>query len=155
MKQFFTFETTNKIKNEKVKRIYFAAPLFSAAEITYNQAFSEELNNAGYITFLPQRECKNKKLTEIFEICKAGIDKADVVVAIMDGADADSGTCWECGYAFAKNIPVIIVRSDFRNSGDTKGFNAMLYYSAAGVVESETDYFAQTITTLKRLFSDK
>jgi len=136
-----------------VKRIYLAAPLFSAAEIAFNLKFSEELNNEGYITFLPQLECKNKKLTDIFSICKGGIDKADVVVAVMDGADADSGTCWECGYAFAKNIPVILVRSDFRNSGDTRGFNAMLYYCAAGVVESETDYFVQTITLLKRLFN--
>lgn len=136
-----------------MKRIYFAGPLFSAAEIAYNQLFCNSLNEEGFITFLPQRECKNKKLEDIYPICKSGIEKADVVVAIMDGADADSGTCWECGYAVAKGIPVIIVRSDFRNSGDTRGFNAMLYYSATAVVESETDYIVQTITQLKRLFA--
>jgi nucleoside 2-deoxyribosyltransferase len=28
------------------------------------------------------------------------IDRAKIVVAILDGADADSGTAWECSYAY-------------------------------------------------------
>ena len=44
---------------------------------------------------------------------RRGIDWADVVVANMDGPDPDSGTCWECGYAYRRK-PVILFRTDFR-----------------------------------------
>jgi nucleoside 2-deoxyribosyltransferase len=50
---------------------------------------------------------------QIFEADVRGIDWADVVVANMDGADPDSGTCWECGYAYRKK-PIVIFRTDFR-----------------------------------------
>jgi nucleoside 2-deoxyribosyltransferase len=31
----------------------------------------------------------------------------------MDGADPDSGTCWECGYAYKKKW-IVLFRTDFR-----------------------------------------
>ena len=49
----------------------------------------------------------------IFRTDVAGIDWADALVAIMDGPDPDSGTAWECGYAFGKK-PILLVRTDFR-----------------------------------------
>ena len=73
------------------------------------------------------------------------------VVAILDGADADSGTCWECGFAVSQGIPVIVVRTDFRLSGDTKGFNAMLYYSATRVIDSSDEFLKEIIRELKAL----
>lgn len=50
---------------------------------------------------------------QIFAQDVEGIDWADVVVANMDGPDPDSGTSWECGYAYRKK-PVILFRTDFR-----------------------------------------
>jgi len=50
---------------------------------------------------------------QIFAKDVEGIDWADVVVANMDGPDPDSGTSWECGYAYRKK-PVILFRTDFR-----------------------------------------
>ena len=44
----------------------------------------------------------------------AAIDWADMVVACMDGPDPDSGTAWECGYAFAKGKPIVCDPTDFR-----------------------------------------
>ena len=43
---------------------------------------------------------------------------ADALVAILDGADADSGTSFECGLAYALGIPIVAVRTDFRGGGD-------------------------------------
>ncbi len=31
----------------------------------------------------------------------------------MDGTDPNSGTCWECGYAYRKKA-IIVFRTDFR-----------------------------------------
>lgn len=64
-------------------------------------------------------------------------------MAVLDGADADSGTCWECGYACARNIPIIAVRTDIRHSGDTGGFNAMLYYSASVIIENTRSFLEE------------
>jgi nucleoside 2-deoxyribosyltransferase len=49
----------------------------------------------------------------------------------MDGADPDSGTAWEVGYAYGKGKPTILIRTDLRKTGsDGSGYNAMLSQSA-------------------------
>lgn len=125
-----------------MKRIYLAGPLFSTAEQQFNYHLFEALINVGHTVFLPQEECKGVAISEVFEICKRGLDTSEIIIAILDGADADSGTCWECGYAYANNKPIIAIRTDFRESGDIAGFNAMLYYSASKIVIG-SDYLIQ------------
>jgi len=134
-----------------MKSIYLAGPLFTAAEIKFNLELYKILTEKGYHVFLPQQECAGKELEDIFHTCKTGVDASDAILAILDGADADSGTCWECGYAVAKNKPVVLVRTDIRHSGDTKGFNAMLYYSASAVVESRGDFIPGILEALEKL----
>jgi nucleoside 2-deoxyribosyltransferase len=139
--------------NRKVdaQHIYLAAPLFTKAEISFNHQIYEYLVAQGYKVFLPQKECETKQGRAIYQTCLLGLNWASVVVAILDGADADSGTCWECGYAVASGIPVIAVRTDFRQSGDTRGFNAMLYYSASSVIESNNNLFENIVVTIQAL----
>ena len=47
------------------------------------------------------------------------IRDSDLVVAVLDGSDVDSGVACEIGYAFGRGIPVIGYRSDFRSAGDS------------------------------------
>lgn len=61
------------------------------------------------------------------------IGKCDLVVAILDGADADSGTSAEIGYAYAIKKPVVGVRTDFRISED-RGLNLMLSHICTELV---------------------
>lgn len=136
-----------------IPQIYFAAPLFTKAEINFNLQVSDYLASQGYRVFLPQQECQNKQEQEIYQTCLLGLTSASVVVAVLDGADADSGTCWECGYAVAKGIPVIAVRTDFRQSGDTKGFNAMLFYSASAVIEASDNLLEDIVAAVRLLES--
>ena len=49
------------------------------------------------------------------------IDRADAVVAVLDGADVDSGTAAEIGYAFARGTPIVGYRGDIRLAGDNEG----------------------------------
>ncbi|MBA2750046.1 MAG: nucleoside 2-deoxyribosyltransferase [Tatlockia sp.] len=43
---------------------------------------------------------------ELFNICIRGLDAASMVLVILDGTDADSGSCFEVGYAFKlKTLP--------------------------------------------------
>lgn len=136
------------------RRIYWAGPLFSVGERWFNQVLSDRLQAAGYQVFLPQAECA--RLTEtaaIFDRCRSGLQQADGVIAVLDGADADSGTCWECGYAFAQKLPIVAIRTDFRASGDSGGFNAMLLASAQAVV-TLADPAAELPANLDRLGQD-
>jgi nucleoside 2-deoxyribosyltransferase len=95
-------------------KIYLAGPLFSTAERDFNARLAQRLRALGHEIWLPQ-ESEQATMTpaEIFREDVAGIDWAEVVVANMDGPDPDSGTCWECGYAYRKK-PVVVFRTDFR-----------------------------------------
>jgi nucleoside 2-deoxyribosyltransferase len=112
-------------------RVYFAGPLFSAAERDWNATLAAALREAGHEVFLPQEQEPGKDAAGIFSTDVGGIDWADGLVAIMDGADPDSGTCWEVGYAYGKK-PIVLVRTDMRrNEGSGgSGYNPMLTESA-------------------------
>ncbi len=119
-------------------KIYLAGPLFTLAEQRFNAELARFLEGEGFAVWLPQEhEPRRNSAQSIFAMDVAAIDRADMVVACMDGADPDSGTAWECGYAYAKGKPVVCFRTDFRISGDTEGapYNLMLTESATSRVE--------------------
>lgn len=117
-------------------RIYLAGPLFTSAEQEFNRQLSSALQQAGHEVWLPQEhEPRDRTARAIFEEDVKGMDWTEVVVANMDGPDPDSGTCWECGYAFRKK-PIILYRTDFRQAGDAENapFNLMMSESADAVI---------------------
>lgn len=124
-------------------RIYFAGPLFTQAERAWNQTIAAALAAAGHSVFLPQTEVQAIPLLEadaIFGVDVRGVRSAEAVVAVLDGADADSGTCFECGLAYALGIPIVAVRTDFRGGGDAlpgqrlATINLMLSQAATRIV---------------------
>ena len=111
-------------------KLYFAGPLFSAAERAWNAEVAAAIRAAGHEVFLPQEQERDKDAAGIFATDVGGIDWAEAVVAIMDGPAPDSGTAWECGYAYGKK-PVILVRTDIRAQAGRSGpYNPMLTESA-------------------------
>ena len=119
-------------------KIYLAGPLFTTPERDWNVGLAARLRAGGHDVFVPQENPAGERTGRaIFLKDLEGLDWADGVVAIMDGADPDSGTCWECGYAYARGKPVILFRSDFRGSGDASDipYNAMLIGAATAHIE--------------------
>jgi nucleoside 2-deoxyribosyltransferase len=113
-------------------KIYLAGPLFSTAEREFNARLAQLLREKGHDVWLPQEiEQRSMSAKHIFDKDVEGVDWAEAVVANMDGPDPDSGTCWECGYAYGKK-PVIVYRTDFREADevDKAPFNLMLTESA-------------------------
>ena len=107
-------------------KLYFAAPLFSGAERTWNADVAQGLRDGGHEVFMPQDQEPERDAAGIFTTDVGGIDWADALVAIIDGPDPDSGTAWECGYAYGKK-PIVLVRTDIRAQGGSGGpYNAML-----------------------------
>ena len=127
--------------------LYLAGPLFTQAERHWNVRLAEILTGAGHSVFLPQTEVQAIATLDadaIFRVDVDGVRGADAVVAVVDGADPDSGTSFEVGLAYALGIPVVLVRSDFRAGGDAlpgqrlATVNLMLAQAATAVV-AQTD----------------
>ncbi len=128
-------------------RIYLAAPLFSEAERAYNASLAALLREHFFEVYVPQDvgdDSHSRDLAEhgcMFRSHREALDQADAVVAVIDGADADSGTAWEMGYAAAQQKPVFALRTDFRKVGDFEHVNLMLEQSAT-LVRSRDDLLA-------------
>jgi nucleoside 2-deoxyribosyltransferase len=119
-------------------KLYLAGPLFTLAEQSFNAELARFLESEGFEVWLPQEhEPRGNTAQAIFAMDVEALDWADMVVACMDGPDPDSGTAWECGYAYAKGKPIVCYRTDFRITGDTKGapYNLMLSESATTRLE--------------------
>ncbi len=109
-------------------KLYLAGPLFTVAERDFNLRLARALRRLGHEVWLPQeKEQRRKTARTIFREDVAGIDWAEAVLANMDGPDPDSGTCWECGYAYGKK-PILLFRTDFRSGAEHRDapYNLML-----------------------------
>ena len=138
-------------------KLYFAGPLFTAAEREWNARVVAALRSAGHEIYLPQEQEQGMDAAGIFATDVGGIDWADGVVAIMDGPDPDSGTSWEVGYAYRKK-PILLVRTDIRRNGGSgpSEYNAMLTESAtvrldlpAAPIEDVTNSLLESIGRLE------
>ena len=100
-------------------RAYVAGPLFSESERQWDERINEVLVKAGCDVFLPHRDSDPERRLdpkEIFSTNLKALEGADLVVCNLDGADVDSGTAWEIGYAVARGKSIIGLRTDFRKS---------------------------------------
>ena len=124
--------------------IYQAGPLFSQADVAWHRGLTQQLRRAGHEVVWPGDLVSDDDVAgwgseaprRIFAIDKAAIDGADLLVALLDGAQVDDGTAWEIGYAHARGIPVIGIRTDFRRAGETGHslVNAMIEGSCHTIV---------------------
>ena len=97
-------------------KIYLASPFFNEKEISNINKAVEILRGKGLDIFIPmEHDVENKEsLTnaqwaeKIFEIDRNGIDECDAVVLLYGGMYSDSGTAWECGYAYATARKVVV-----------------------------------------------
>lgn len=122
-------------------RLYLAGPLFTTAERNFNTRLAVALRYHGHEVWLPQdNEPRTRTAQDIFEMDVAGLRWCEAVVANMDGPDPDSGTCWECGFAWRDQKPVILFRTDMRGASDggLAPFNIMLAASAAAIIDLAT-----------------
>jgi nucleoside 2-deoxyribosyltransferase len=123
-------------------RVYLAAPLFSDGERAFNLSIARNLRNNFFDVFLPQEAGDDshtrikEEQSRIFSENLKVLENSDIIVAVIDGADADSGTAWEMGYAFAQGKQVFALRTDFRRVGMYEKVNLMLEESAKVVTST-------------------
>ena len=109
---------------ERPLKIYFAGDLFDSKDLGGNLMLADaidELSGGRYQVMLPQNgECEVCVRTSQ-SIRDADFDllfHCDVIVANFDGPDLDSGTVVEFCFAKMLDMPAVLLRTDFRNSGD-------------------------------------
>lgn len=99
-------------------KIYLASPFFNEKELENVKIAEKILTERGFSLFSPRlNEVRTDENTqqswwskETFINDKKFIDWADVVVMLYYGGYSDSGTAWECGYAYGTNTPVVVVQ---------------------------------------------
>jgi Nucleoside 2-deoxyribosyltransferase len=112
------------------RREHGTDPVRDTQSAPVNAEVAAALRAAGHEVFLPQEQEPGKDAAGIFATDVGGIDWADGLVAIVDGADPDAGTSWEVGYAFRKK-PIVLVRTDFRSfAGRAGDYSPMLTEAA-------------------------
>lgn len=102
---------------EKAKKIYIAGKIGTESEKEILEEIDILCKEIGFETFLPHRDVGiAKSIEDIGKIfhgdINVGLKKSDFVVAVLDGLHVGAGTSWELGYAYAKGIPAIGLKTD-------------------------------------------
>ena len=105
-------------------RIYFAGDLFDSKDLGGNLLLADAIDrcsNGKYQVMLPQDgECEVNERTSqsIRDADFQLLFDCDVIAANFDGTDLDSGTVVEFCFAKMVDMPAVLLRTDFRDSGD-------------------------------------
>ena len=159
------------------KRIYLASPLgFSEAGAAFiRQVLTPELTRLGAHVVNPFDLIDNDRIetissmpvgsdrvdawrllnAEIGKLNQENIDECDVVFAVLDGPDVDSGTASEIGYAYARQKLIVGYRGDFRLSADNEGgiVNLQVEHfirASGGTIVSKVSEIAAAFSSLPR-----
>lgn len=135
--------------------LYFAAPLFSKAELEYNQKLTDEIEQLGYDVFLPQRDgdkvnqepyismdVKNRAKA-IFELDRDKMFETDVFLYVLDGRVPDEGAAVALGMTYMHKILVnnkvqlIGLQTDKRYAFNNEQLNPMLQSSLDTVMKDK------------------
>ena len=136
--------------------IYLAGPLFTEAERDWHRKTKrlllKQASRQGeaveiiwpYELITPEEIAVLgvRSRAEIFRRCKTELDRADVLIALLDGTQVDDGTAWEIGYFFATKAAearIIGIRTDFRRAGESEHaiVNAMVEMACDVIVNTQ------------------
>lgn len=136
-----------------LKKIYIAGPdVFERDSIAIGQYYVSLCKKYGYEGLYPLDNVvdfsqeKREVAQDIYEANVAMIDSADIVVANLSsfrGKEADSGTVWECGYAFAKGKKVYAYldrEGSYKEQFTTQKKEGELFFDVDGKMIEDFDY---------------
>lgn len=115
-------------------RIYLAGKIGNESEKKELEKIDALCTSLGFGTFLPHRDVglanSLKDVKKIFngDIIE-GFKDVYMVIAVLDGLHVGAGTAWELGYAYAKNIPAIGIKTDESTEDALEYLSAILIAS--------------------------
>lgn len=133
--------------------IYLSAALFTVAERRFNRRLADALEAAGHEVILPQELDHLNDQEAVFRLNLEALDRADLILAVVEGTDVDSGVAWEMGYAHRAGTPVAALRTDFRDRSETEGaaVNLMLHRGAIEYVVAGDDWAEAAVAMVERV----
>ena len=97
-------------------KVYIAGPLCTKEERKFVEKIDLLCRKHGLDTFLPHRDCGLwKSFEDTKKIAKGdleGFKDCKLLIANLNGFNVGAGTAWEMGYAHAKKIPVLAIKTD-------------------------------------------
>lgn len=97
------------------KKVYFAGPLFNAAEREFNLKLVHLLERYGYLATELENMTQEEKLKKIFDKDESEVLKADIIFTLLDGRAPDEGACVELGIAYAAGKRCYAYKTDARS----------------------------------------
>jgi nucleoside 2-deoxyribosyltransferase len=112
-------------------QIFLAAPLFSEAERGFNSRVATMLRKEGFEVWLAQEhkfveDHSTMEKQAIFREDLDAVRKSDLILAILDGVDVDSGVAFEMGFGYASGTPIVGLKTDHRVFSRVESVNLML-----------------------------
>lgn len=104
-------------------KVYFAGSLFTHKDLTGNAMLASEIariSGGKFECLLPQDiEHRSSSPKEIRDADISALLSCDLALFNYDGCELDSGTVVEFMFAKFADIPSVLLRTDFRNAGDS------------------------------------
>ncbi|WP_173084431.1 nucleoside 2-deoxyribosyltransferase [Fundidesulfovibrio magnetotacticus] len=133
--------------------IYLAGPLFCGPRQAWHRAVKARIETeTGHAVIWPFELFTQEAIEawgqdaprQVMTHCRDALAACSLVVALLDGTQVDDGTAWEIGFAHARCITVLGVRTDSRNVGDVPGavVNSMIHASCETIVRGVDDLVA-------------
>jgi len=121
-------------------KIYIAGKLGKESELELLERIDELCKSLGFETFLPHRDVGlAKSIEDVDYIFKGDIEQGfkDIclVVAVLEGLHVGAGTAWELGYAYARGIPAIGIKTD-ESISDALGYLSAIVIGSMPIVKS-------------------
>ncbi|MDP2672997.1 MAG: nucleoside 2-deoxyribosyltransferase [Nanoarchaeota archaeon] len=112
-------------------KTYIAGPLCLENERKFLEKIDKICKKLGLLTFLPHKDCGLwKNMKDIKKIAAGdlmGFENCDFLIANLNGFNIGAGTAWEIGYAFAKGIPIIAIKTDRKKEESIEEISAIIY----------------------------
>lgn len=117
-----------------MKKVYIGGPLFTEGDRKLLEDIDRLCTRVGLQTYLPHRDAglfergtKSSRRFFLGDLSK--LDEVDLIIAVLNGIEVDSGTSFEMGYAHAKETPIIGYVNDTRIYDPQNQLNPMIMNS--------------------------
>lgn len=119
-----------------MEKIYLAAPFFKKEEREFVEKIADIFRSSGDEVYVPMEHKiengenlpNNEWARKVFEQDIKAIDECDTVIAVYSSLYSDTGTAWECGYAYAKGKRVLIniCKEESESNGTIKNIKSLM-----------------------------
>jgi nucleoside 2-deoxyribosyltransferase len=142
-------------KHDRPSAIFISASFFDWADRAFNRKLQEHLTSAGHMVTLLQEKDGGSGERGLFDQRVEGLKNADLVLAVVTGADLDPCVAFEMGLAQAWGIPVIVMKTDFkqRSFNNPQAVNYVLEFGSGKIVTGGQAFFDDAVKATDHFFA--